>query len=200
MILSQYGLRLRRLRQEDLEQVRLWRNAPHVQKSMQFQQHITAEMQEQWFASIQNVHNMYFLIIAEEKPLGLVNVKNIDWGHRLGEAGIFIGEESFLGTTLSVRATLVMMDMMFDVFGLEKLRAKIHTENISAIYFNLALGYMPLYSIDPCFTYYEVSKETYQKNTRHLRYSLQKIYGADAEPVFLEAIDALYVPYINNNP
>ncbi|MGL4599392.1 MAG: hypothetical protein ACRCYO_17850, partial [Bacteroidia bacterium] len=62
MILYGYCIELVRLQQEHLELLRTHRNAENVNRFMEFREHITITMQQEWFERINNRNNNYFLI------------------------------------------------------------------------------------------------------------------------------------------
>ena len=57
-----YGITLERLREEDIELVRQWRNSDPVRLNMKYQELITPEKQREWFNSINNVNFHYVMI------------------------------------------------------------------------------------------------------------------------------------------
>ena len=65
LTLSQYGVTLKRLELNDIEEVRQWRNFNHIQNKMQYKEDISSEMQLIWFNSVNNKLNYYFIIIDE---------------------------------------------------------------------------------------------------------------------------------------
>jgi hypothetical protein len=57
MFFEKYGVKLERLTADKIELVRNWRNDPKISQYMEFRDHITAEMQKKWFASVDNENN-----------------------------------------------------------------------------------------------------------------------------------------------
>ena len=57
MIITGYGIVLRRLTLEDIEQVRHWRNDPEINRWMIYQDRITSKQQREWFETINNPFN-----------------------------------------------------------------------------------------------------------------------------------------------
>lgn len=98
MKVSKYGIDLILLKHEDIELVRQWRNHPSVVKNHEYQEYITPEMQEKWFQSIQNMHNLYFIVVYQGKKIGVVNAKNIDWDKGECESGIFFPDGKYANT------------------------------------------------------------------------------------------------------
>jgi UDP-4-amino-4,6-dideoxy-N-acetyl-beta-L-altrosamine N-acetyltransferase len=140
MHISKYGIDLTPLDSEELELVRTWRNDPAVADHMFFQEEISPEMQETWFDSLDD-SNLYWMIVHNGNRIGVINVKNIDWTDRTGEAGIFIGEASYRNSPVCMMAIAAMMDVFFDYFDFTELRASIKKGNENALDFNQKLGY-----------------------------------------------------------
>lgn len=142
LILEQYGVRLIRIQEQDIELVRSWRNQTDVSSFMEYQKHITAEEQKIWFNSINNKYNYYFIIEFENKKVGLINVKNYDPKLGFGEGGIFISDKDYINSFAAVFATLCLMNFMFLKLNLCKIsRIRILKNNDRAIHYNQLLGY-----------------------------------------------------------
>jgi len=176
MQLKKYGVVIESLTESDLEQVRRWRNAEHVRTHMQHQQIITAEQQQSWFAALDKNINFYFVISANSKRGGVVNLKDVDVNAASAEAGIFIGEPELLNTAAPIAATLLIMEFAFDTLKLNSLKAKIGNDNANAIRFNKSLGYVKGQDEGSNgFHYYTVSAQQFEAATRHMRETLAKI-------------------------
>lgn len=140
MRISKYGIELTPLVSEELECVREWRNNPAVADNMFYQEEISPEMQADWFDSLDD-SNLYWMIEHDTKRVGVINVKNINWTARTGEAGIFIGEVSYRNSPVCMMAIAAMMDVFFEYFSFSELRATIKKGNENAMDFNQKLGY-----------------------------------------------------------
>ena len=79
MIIKKFGITFKRLEKNDIELLRQWRNAPSISQYMEYREHITPEMQEEWFESVNNNNNLYFIIEYKGKKIGPTNGKDIDW-------------------------------------------------------------------------------------------------------------------------
>jgi len=108
---------------------------------MNFQEHITPEMQLKWFHSINNFNNFYFILRYKDLKIGLGNIKNVDWENRSGEAGVFIAEKTHLSTFLPVVGALTLSELVFKIFNLKNLYAQVRTDNNRAVKFNKLFGY-----------------------------------------------------------
>ena len=141
MILEGYGIRLLRLKEGDIELVRKWRNSPTVNQHMIFREEISAEQQKFWFASINTIHNNYFVIEADGKKIGLINGSQIDWEKKeTNSGGIFIWDESYRESITPISAALLLTDLSV-ILGLKRTHAKVLDENTNAANFNKLLGY-----------------------------------------------------------
>lgn len=136
-----YGIVLIRLSSEDLEMVRLWRNATHINQYMEQTQYISSEQQQNWFKTIDNKFNNYFIIQVQGIKVGLIYGANINWDENFtGNGGIFIGDEKFWETKVPLAAALLLTDTSI-LMDLEKTFIKILKTNNKAISFNNELGY-----------------------------------------------------------
>ena len=176
MQISKYGITLKSLGPADLEMVRDWRNAEHVRPYMQYQKYITPQMQQAWFERLDPDVNLYFIIQQDEKQVGVVNLKDIDYDLRTAEAGIFIGRQDYLNSMLPVLATISIMEFAFDVLELVTLKAKIGQQNNKVILFNESIGYRKNRQQDEGeFHYYTVNQADFISATKRLRETLDKI-------------------------
>ncbi len=143
MRISNYGIELISMTASDLEMVRTWRNHPDVSDYMFYQNTITEERQRKWFKSLDE-KDVYLMIVNQGKKIGVINVKNIDWWRRTGEAGVFIGDQDYRNSPLAMQAIFAMMDAFFYEFRFKALKATVKSDNENAIDFNQQLGYKVL--------------------------------------------------------
>lgn len=141
MKICKFGIKLIRLRKEHLELVRKWRNDAKVSQYMEYKEYITSEMQLNWFKSIDNIYNSYYIIEYKGEYIGLVNDKNINFEERSSEAGLFIWEKKYLNTYAPVLASLCMIEVGFHILQGEKSYIKVHKDNSNALAFNKKLGF-----------------------------------------------------------
>lgn len=141
MRLAKYGVSLNKLTEDKLEMIRDWRNDPKISQYMDYKEYITPEMQLNWFRKIDNENNYYFIIEYKKAEIGLINIKDIDYKLKLGEAGIYIYSDEWLNSTVSFQASLCLYDFCFETLGLELIVAHILKDNKRAIRFNKIFGY-----------------------------------------------------------
>lgn len=142
MIVKQYGLTYKRVALEDIETLRYWRNQSFIRETMQFKNYITPSLQLKWFNNINNAFNYYFIIIHENKKIGLINCKDAEPDTKLAEGGIFIWDKNYWGTSIPAFASLTMLQAVFEIFKSgEASIATVACNNKVALDFNLKLGY-----------------------------------------------------------
>ncbi len=142
LILEQYGVRLLRVQESDIERIRTWRNDPAVANFMEYREHISADAQKEWFRSINNKNNYYFIIEYENKQVGLINSKNFDPSTEFGEGGIFISDPDYINSFAAVFASLCLLNFMFLKLSVSEIsRVRVLKTNERAIQYNKLLGY-----------------------------------------------------------
>lgn len=142
LILEQYGVRLVRVQEKDIEMVRNWRNQSDIANYMEYRNYITPEAQKIWFQSVNNKNNYYFLIEYENKQVGLINAKNFNSDLGFGEGGIFISKKEYINSFAAVFASLCLLNFMLVKLKVcEYSRIRILKDNERAIQYNKLLGY-----------------------------------------------------------
>lgn len=178
MTIRKYGLVLQRIRTEHIEMIRGWRNDPKIKKHMFFQAMITPEMQQEWFESINNDQNYYFVIYLDNLPCGLISISSIDFDNKNAFAGLFIYDDKYLGTDVPVRASLSILDVFFGFTNIESIYAKVRGSNIVAHGYNTSLGFKRIKKIELGQGYeYCLKKENYYQTTNLLHRATHKLYG-----------------------
>ena len=141
MILSGFGISLRRITRSDIELIRTWRNQDFVRNQM-FQSELITEVQQvAWFDTVNNPFNYYFIIEVNDKPIGVIYAKNVNPESMVGEGGIFIGEQPYLTTDLPGRASILLLYFCFNKLGLSSSLVRVKKGNDVALAYNQTLGY-----------------------------------------------------------
>jgi RimJ/RimL family protein N-acetyltransferase len=141
MKLSKYGIVLRRLRQTDIELVRQWRNAGKISQFMEYRENITPEMQLEWFRSVDNFENFYYIIEYQGSDIGLINSSKIEWDTVSSEGGIFLWDDRYYETFVPVWASLCILETSYFILGASKSYIKTLQDNERAKKLNMHLGY-----------------------------------------------------------
>ncbi len=184
MKLSKYGIDLILLKEEDIELVRQWRNSPQIVKRYEYREYITPEMQKEWFKSISNLNNFYFVIIYQDEKIGVINVKNIDWKNKTLESGIFIADEKWWNTFVPSIVSIILTEMFFTIFGWDYYSAHILKTNLQAIQYNKNLGYELCEGQEDVENQlYIIRREVFEEKSKKLIRALKVIADGDTSAV-----------------
>lgn len=171
LVLENYGVKLKLLTHDKIEQLRQWRNDPKIQQYMFYREEITPEMQERWYANLDKKANLYFFIEYDGKEIGVINIKDIDFVKGCGESGVFIYDDTCLDSDVAYKAHLVMFDYVFDILQMNTLHAQLLPDNSRAIRFVKFLGYKvdeAKTTQDSIFVF--LTKEAYRDNSNRVHF------------------------------
>lgn len=186
MLFRKDDILLQRLKEEDIELVRKWRNSDEISQFMEFREHITPEMQKKWFHSINNVNNFYLLVYHKGNKIGLTNGKSIDWEKRTIEGGIFIRDKAYRGTEVPVFIFLILGELLLNVFHLNSY-GRILKSNKRAQRFNTMLGYYLCEGQENVENQlYKVTRESYLEKATKFRKAFLSIGKENSIEVILE--------------
>ncbi|HRG87725.1 MAG TPA: GNAT family N-acetyltransferase [Chitinophagales bacterium] len=178
MKITRYGITLERIEKQHTELIRQWRNDQKISRFMFYKGEITPKMQEEWFESIDNEQNFFFLIYYQSQPVGLINISSIDWENKTSYTGLFIYDDTFLATDIPVMASLTMLDVFFLLFDMQSVYAKVKGNNKAAHNYNTALGFSRTKKIEFGLGYeYMLQKEIYLLEAKRLRNAAIRLKG-----------------------
>lgn len=184
MIIRKYGISLHRVQHGDIEMIRAARNRDDIRSRMFEQTLISPEQQEAWFRSINNMHNYYFLICSQDKPVGIIYAKNVDLENSEAEGGMFIWEQSLLGTAIPAKASIIFMEFAFSFF-VERAYIRIREDNPQAYRYNVAMGYEP--APEKGKEYLVLTRSTYESRIPALRKLASG--GRDSPPLSIDDVE-----------
>jgi len=122
------------LNDELREKVRRWRNKERIRKCMLTQHTITKEEHHKWIESLTHGSNWKFWVIfAEEIPIGSAYLQNINHEELTSEWGFYIGEDSYRGKGLSKCILAKLLKLFFEEMRFEVLFTKVLSGNIPAL-------------------------------------------------------------------
>lgn len=142
---------------------------------MRFRGHITPEMQEAWFQSVDNDSN-YFFIIEDQagSPLGMTEVKRIDRVAREAEVGIFFYHEEKLTPLTAYQSYFNLLDFAFEGLALLRIKAGVLGSNQRAIRFSVGCGFVKQSEDPEGFGLWLLTPEAYEAKTRGIKKILQR--------------------------
>jgi UDP-4-amino-4,6-dideoxy-N-acetyl-beta-L-altrosamine N-acetyltransferase len=177
--IERYGIRFERLSEEKIDQVRQWRNSDDVRLFMQYQKIINPKQQLNWFRSIDNNNNYYFVAHKNKIPFGVYNLKDIDINQNKAEAGVFLISKDFWELDWSMRGSFLLIDFAFNTLGLETLTAHVLKSNHRAYRYNKQLGFFENKEISTTDAYFlELTKKHFlsKRNLSLIKY-IEQYHG-----------------------
>ena len=173
MKICKYGITLNRLRKEDLEFVREKRNAKEALSSAESPAEITPEMQLEWFESVNNFENFYYLIEYSGAKIGMLNNKKVDWKARTSESSLFLWDETLADTIVPSLAALCLIEIGFYYLNWNVCYIRVHSDNAKAIENAMSLGY-------------ELT-EGKENVENHLYYLTRELFEVNAKKILADA-------------
>ena len=189
MKLKQYGITLRRIESRDIELIRKIRNSETIKQKMIYREHITKNMQQKWFKSIEkDPTSVYYIIIKNRKKVGLINVNNFSIKDKLSEGGIFLFSSKYYNTHIPVIASIIMIKVGLYLLNEKTISVKVLKNNTAAINYNKNLGYI-IDNKKENYLSMKLTKESFEKKTERLKKAINNIYGKSNFEFTLEPID-----------
>lgn len=126
-------IRLRKVKEADLERIMNWRMQPSVTKYMYTDPQLTMEDQSKWHETIQKQNCKYWVIRCDEHDIGLFCFYKIDYVNLRGDWGWYIAEPDFKGKGIGKLLLYNIYDYGFNKLGLNKLCCEALENNEKAI-------------------------------------------------------------------
>ena len=142
MIIKGKRVFLKLIEKEDIELILNWCNSKDITQFFIFPEYISKEKQKKWFEKVlTSGRDYFFLIVVDSEPIGLTEIKNIDWNRREGETGIFIAKDEYKNDLVSFEASYLIGKHFFETLNLRKAKIEILESNKRALRYNKALGF-----------------------------------------------------------
>jgi RimJ/RimL family protein N-acetyltransferase len=169
MQIEKYEVVLERLTERDIEMVRTWRNSTDIAQFMVYRDHITPEMQRQWFTTRDPAREFHFIVRYNGEACGLADVKAIDWEAKSFVAGLFL-LQPYWDTDLGMRSAYAITDFAFFDLDLEVGFCQVLRTNTRALRLNQSLGYRIINEGEDSIVYHlRLEKQEYERATQRLR-------------------------------
>ena len=126
---------LRRMSQEDTDYIVKWRNNERVRRNFIYRENFTAKSHESWIKNMVDTGRVEQFIICEgeeERRVGSVYFRDIDWEKKEAEYGIFIGEDDAVSKGYGTAAAELALAYAFEEMKLRKVILRVCTDNESA--------------------------------------------------------------------
>lgn len=121
---------------EDTPNIVAWRNNPKVRNNFIYRGLFTEEGHNHWMDTKVASGEVVQFIIREcdsHRPVGSVFIRDIDKEQRIGEYGIFIGEDDARGKGYGSEAAKLMLQYAFESIKLHKVMLRVFAFNKGAI-------------------------------------------------------------------
>lgn len=127
-------IKLVELKPEDLEMVRQWRNSPDVNAYMYSDKEITEEQQQKWFLKIKDDNTCeYWVVYYKGAPVGLAYLTDLSNLFSSCFMGFYLKDASVIGTSIAAKLEYNVLEYVFTVLKLHKLRCEVLEFNASVI-------------------------------------------------------------------
>jgi UDP-4-amino-4,6-dideoxy-N-acetyl-beta-L-altrosamine N-acetyltransferase len=133
-------IRMIALKKDHMELLLKWRKQARVKDAMLTEVNHSLEKQFEWYNSIRNdPSKKYWLITFEEKPIGVINLSEIDQVNNKCSAGFLIGEESF--SSLGAIVLPALYNYIFKKRGFLKVYGSVVSSNKTILKIHEIHGY-----------------------------------------------------------
>lgn len=186
MKICKYGLTLTRIRREDTafvyQKIHLTDINPLVSQS----EEPTVGQIEDWFFSINDLENIYYLVEYHEQKIGILITKNISWEARTFETESFFWDETIQKSEIPLLANLALLETVFYFMSWNTCFAIASRDNKTLISQLHKIGY--ILSERQGKTDYQVyflTAENFGINSTKLREEIKNLIEIDASDDYL---------------
>lgn len=136
---------LRCMAESDTDAIISWRNRDFVRRNFIYQALFTRESHENWIETMVKTKRVVQFIITEKsnnRDIGSVYLRDIDYENSKAEYGIFIGEEDALGRGFGTEAAKLMLKYAFEKLSLHKIMLRVFADNTRAVQSYINAGFV----------------------------------------------------------
>lgn len=133
-MLSGKKVYLTTVEEENLEQMRKWRNEPGLRRYFREYREISRTMQKKWFEKINNDNNQVNFEIHDAssgKIIGHCGLYYINWVSRTGEFGIYIGDKEYRSGGYGSDTLRTLVKYGFEDLNLNRIWCEVYDNNSS---------------------------------------------------------------------
>jgi UDP-4-amino-4,6-dideoxy-N-acetyl-beta-L-altrosamine N-acetyltransferase len=130
------------LQEEDIEQVRIWRNLPEVSEYMYTSDEITPEQQMKWFEGIKvSTTQKVWIIEYNDKKLGVASLYNINEKSKSAYWAFYLGDSSVRGAGIGAKVEYNVCRYVFEELNFNKLLCEVFVWNEPVIKMHEKFGF-----------------------------------------------------------
>ena len=130
---------------EDTENIIRWRNSEVVRPYFIYQEPFTIEGHKQWLENViipEKGHQFIVCRIEDDKPIGSIFFRDIDYKNRKSEYGMFLGEELEKGKGIGCEIATLLSEFGFNQLNFHKITARILADNKASLCSNFKAGFV----------------------------------------------------------
>ena len=151
---------IRKLKPEDAETSWKWRNDPELWKftDRTHSNYITKEIEQAWIERVLNsgTDERFAICMGKEhRYIGNIHLSISE--NKVGECHIFIGDKNQWGKGIAYKSTMLLIEYARQNLQLNKIRAKIHTDNMASRVNLNKMGFNETGEIDGQYLFFELS-------------------------------------------
>lgn len=136
------GVSLRKIREEDLEQIIEWRMRPDITKYMNTNPKLTLDAQKKWLTSIEHNPDVeYWLILVDQEPAGVIDLVGLTNEDERVEWAYYMGENRLRSMSTAISLEMSLYDYAFDV---------LHKKAVFNEIFSLNKGVIAIHKLAGC--------------------------------------------------
>ncbi len=121
---------MRPLAAEDGPRVLAWRNAPEVAAHMYTDHEVSEAEHDRWLqGALTGDDRRYWIILMDERPVGLANLVRIDRANRRCDWAYYLGEAATRGRGVGACVEYMVLREVFGAMGLNKLACEVFVAN-----------------------------------------------------------------------
>ena len=122
-------MNLRALEEQDLKELKKWRNLDHIRKTVREFRLLNMVNQKNWFVSIHQTNPPQFIMFGIENKkgrlIGVVGLTYIDWKNRHSEISIFFSKKGWQKQQSAKNAINTIVNYGFGELNLHRLYVEI---------------------------------------------------------------------------
>ncbi len=124
---------IRKFNKNDIPFKVAWINNPLNNKYLHYDLPLEIEKTEKWFDKNKDRTDRYdATILADNKPVGLIGILEIDSKNKKGEYYVTLGDREYLGKDIAKEASKLVLKYAFESLGLNKVYLYTEYDNIGA--------------------------------------------------------------------
>lgn len=131
---NELNVRLRKIKDNDLEQIMYWRMLPEVTRFMNTDPKLTLEGQKKWYQKIcESKTDFYWILEVDNEPAGVASLVDMDVHAGKIHTGVYIAEKKKRSLQLTMELQWNLYDYAFEKLRMHKVCEEILAENKAVI-------------------------------------------------------------------